>query len=86
MQQRKRKAKVLKLVTRRVEANADAVSTLEELLAEAKRGEIETVAVAYVRPNRACGHVFSEGYCAPLLGAISRLSWRLNKAVDDDAT
>jgi len=77
--------KVLKLVTQRVQANEDTVSLLEHMLDEAKRGEVESVAVAYVRSDRSIGHHWSSSYVGTLLGSVSRLQYALNRAADDES-
>lgn len=62
------------------------VDFLERLLEEARRGEINTIAVAYVRPSREKNWEWKgSGYVDSLLASVQGLSYSLTRSwVDSD--
>ena len=63
----------------------DLVSTIEELLAKAKAGELSSVAIAYVYRDGTIGRGWSTPPCfGALLGAVNRLAHRMNVVKDEE--
>lgn len=67
------------------EPNENCIETLEELLADAKIGEIVGISAACVHQDGASS--FKYGGCVKkhgMLGALSRLTYFINKLIDQD--
>jgi hypothetical protein len=61
----------------------DVIEKLSEVLSDAKRGELSSVAIAFVYRDGETGAVWSKAASAGLLvGAIARLAWKLNRALE----
>lgn len=74
-------ADIVKLETRSSQVVTSVVETLEEVLRQAREGEIISVAIAVVHNDRSIGTTWSETDEFPiLLGSISRLEYRVNLA------
>jgi hypothetical protein len=54
-----------------------AVNTIKEMLADAEKGRITAVSIAYVRPEGSVGTIWSPGEVGPMLGAVALLQFRL---------
>jgi hypothetical protein len=79
-----RDTKIVQLTTRPAEVCASVVETLEEVLAEARAGDITAVAIAIVRPNGAINSTTSEtDDVGTLLGAITLMQGRVTRECDD---
>ncbi len=66
------------------EDSADAVRLLEEFLAEAKSGEIRSVAIAYVSKDHAAGTAWSSSSAAAALAGAASLLFHRILAKEDD--
>jgi hypothetical protein len=61
-----------------------AIEILEEILTQAKLGQVQSVAIGVIRPDGTMGTGWSEGAASALLGAISLLNYRLLQSVEED--
>lgn len=60
------------------------VETLEDWLERAKAGEVSSVAIAIVNRDGSASTEWSDAPSQVLLiGAVSRLQWRLNQELDE---
>ena len=66
-----------------LEPSPAVVKSLEEALALAKSGELVAVGLAVVYADGATATMWAGGKTPMLLGALSHLAWRMNRAWDD---
>lgn len=72
-------AEIVELKARPARVIASVVKRLEEILAEAKEGKIQSVAIACIHDTGEAGASWSEtDNFSALLGAITRLQHRIN--------
>lgn len=65
------------------QASAEAVSTLEEWLEKAKRGEITSVAIVGLAPTGETTSICSKcPHIQALLGGLEILQWRIVREMD----
>lgn len=63
----------------------DSIDILEEILAEAKAGNIQSVLIAIVKPDTAMGSTWSSGTAGLMLGAIRMLEHQfIKEAIDGE--
>jgi hypothetical protein len=76
---------IVELKSRPTQVIESVVERLEEALAEAREGTITAVAIAVVNSDGSTSHSWSEADdFGKLMGAITRLQYRLNVKVDKE--
>ena len=76
--------KVVELVSKPKQDQQSVVDVLEGMLEDARNGEFVAIAVAAVRPTMAVDTAWSSSdYGAALLGAVSIMSQRLIRRIEE---
>lgn len=77
-------AEIIGLVTAQAKIDESVVMRLEDALSDAKAGKIAAIAIACVTPDGATYCSWSASFkFIELLGAVSRMQYRLNATQDD---